>query len=124
MAAPRPLSLLNRSAARSLVSYQRSSAAGLPLILRQRPSNTATGLPRASQRAYADAPPVVKIKKKGRGFFRWTWLLTKLGLLGGTVWFAYAIWDLRQPDEQFEPDPSKKTLVILGKQRLDHFDLR
>jgi NADH:ubiquinone reductase (non-electrogenic) len=27
---------------------------------------------------------------------------------------AYSIYDLRHPEEQYEPDPSKKTLVVLG----------
>lgn len=27
---------------------------------------------------------------------------------------SYVIYMLRTPDEQFNPDPSKKTLVILG----------
>lgn len=39
-------------------------------------------------------------------------LLTGVGLAGN---MAYSIYNLRHPAEQFEPDPSKKTLVILGK---------
>lgn len=37
-----------------------------------------------------------------------------LGLLGGTGYLGYSIYLLRHPEEQLEPDPSKKTLVILG----------
>ena len=117
MAAPRPFSLLHRAPVRSaLVSYRRpfSQFASIaqrssvrPLAVPQLPSQIL-------RRGYADEPPVVKIKKKGRGFFSWVWLLTKLGVLGGAVWFGYAIYVLRRPDDQFEPDPSKKTLVILG----------
>lgn len=39
-------------------------------------------------------------------------LLTGIGLVGN---MGYSIYTLRNPTEQFEPDPSKKTLVILGK---------
>lgn len=35
-------------------------------------------------------------------------------VLLGTGWLAYSIYDTRFPREQIEPDPSKKTLVILG----------
>lgn len=37
-----------------------------------------------------------------------------LSALGGIGWLSYSIYQLRTPNEQFEPDPSKKTLVILG----------
>jgi NADH:ubiquinone reductase (non-electrogenic) len=40
--------------------------------------------------------------------------LTYISALGGIGWFAYHIYDLRHPTDQFEPDPSKKTLIILG----------
>jgi hypothetical protein len=28
---------------------------------------------------------------------------------------AYTVYDLRHPEDQFEPDPSKQNLVILGE---------
>ena len=70
------------------------------------------------RRTYADAPaanlsPEPRPKRRFR-FFRWTWRLTYLSAIGGTGYFTYQIWQLRHPDDQFEPDPSKKTLVILG----------
>ncbi|KAL9612479.1 MAG: hypothetical protein Q9167_002910 [Letrouitia subvulpina] len=65
------------------------------------------------KRTYADgfsAPA----KRRGRGFFRWTWRLTYLSAIGGVGYLGYVIYLLRNPNEQFNPDPSKKTLVILG----------
>lgn len=66
------------------------------------------------RRGYADqAPPAPK--KKRAGFLRWTWRLTYLSaiaLMGST---AYGIYVNRNPVDQQEPDPNKKTLVVLGK---------
>ncbi|MCJ1338875.1 NADH:ubiquinone oxidoreductase [Bachmanniomyces sp. S44760] len=64
----------------------------------------------AFRRSYAEQIS----KRRGRGFFRWTWRLTYLSALGGIGWLSYTIYSLRTPQEQAEPDPSKKTLVILG----------
>lgn len=66
-----------------------------------------------ARRSYADAiSPVTK--RRGRGFFRWTWRLSYVSAIGGLGWLGYSIWQLRTPREQVDPDPSKKTLVILG----------
>ena len=70
-------------------------------------------LQQSFRRSYADAVSPVP-KKRGRRFFRWTWRVTYLSLLGGIGALGYQIYLLRTPDEQFDPDPSKKTLVILG----------
>ncbi|KAL8751964.1 MAG: hypothetical protein Q9199_006074 [Rusavskia elegans] len=65
------------------------------------------------RRSYADAiPPVTK--RRGRGFLRWSWRAVYISALGGVGYMSYVIYMLRTPDEQFNPDPSKKTLVILG----------
>lgn len=94
---------------RSLITTHR------PII--KQPSCAAC-LPRAQlqqtfRRSYADvASPVTK--RRGRGLFRWTWRLTYLSALGGVGYLAYNIYLLRTPREQYNPDPSKKTLVILG----------
>lgn len=70
-----------------------------------------------ARRAYATEAPVpapAAPKKKRFRFLRWTYRLTVLGLLGGTGYLGYSIYLLRHPEEQVEPDPAKKTLVILG----------
>jgi NADH:ubiquinone reductase (non-electrogenic) len=38
-----------------------------------------------------------------------------LSLLGGVAYVGYGIYQERHPDPQTDPDPSKKTLVILGE---------
>ncbi|RJE20485.1 NADH dehydrogenase [Aspergillus sclerotialis] len=70
-------------------------------------------LHRSARRTYADAAPAPKPKKRFR-FFRWMWRLTLLAGIGLTADVAHNIYTLRHPAEQFEPDPTKKTLVILG----------
>ncbi|KAL6895295.1 hypothetical protein HDV57DRAFT_479078 [Trichoderma longibrachiatum] len=67
----------------------------------------------AFRRAYADEAPKPKPGKLRRTF-RWAWRLTYLSALGLVGYTAYNIYEDRHPDEQYEPDPSKKTLVILG----------
>ncbi|KAA8651914.1 alternative NADH-dehydrogenase [Aspergillus tanneri] len=68
---------------------------------------------RTARRTYADATPAPKPKKRFR-FLRWTWRLTLLTGLGMTGALAYSIYELRHPIDQQEPDPEKKTLVVLG----------
>ncbi|KAK5080151.1 NADH:ubiquinone oxidoreductase [Exophiala xenobiotica] len=74
------------------------------------------------RRQYADnkAPEVTlspaaaaKPKRRWR-FLRTLWRITYLSVLGTIGWTAWTVYDLRNPNDQFEPDPSKKTLVILG----------
>lgn len=67
-----------------------------------------------NQSPTATLSPAAKPKKRW-GFFRTIWRITYISLLGGVAYLAYTIYDLKYPSEQFEPDPSKKTLVVLGK---------
>ncbi|KAL9054438.1 MAG: hypothetical protein Q9162_004160 [Coniocarpon cinnabarinum] len=71
------------------------------------------------RRTYADGPPQANlspppVKKKRAGFFRWTWRLTYLSFFAGLGYVGYGIYTSRHPAEQQEPDPNKKTLVVLG----------
>ncbi|CAF9904189.1 MAG: NADH:ubiquinone oxidoreductase [Heterodermia speciosa] len=78
-----------------------------------RPTILKSNLQQSSRRSYADnVAPVAK--RRGRGFFRWTWRLTYLSAIGGLAYLSYTIYAIRTPRDQFEPHPSKKTLVILG----------
>lgn len=70
------------------------------------------------RRSYAELPPTSPIApvKKPRRFrvFRWIWRATYLSLLGGVGYLVYSVWELRHPDDQFDQDPNKQNLVILG----------
>ncbi|KAL1988972.1 hypothetical protein VTN96DRAFT_6961 [Rasamsonia emersonii] len=68
---------------------------------------------RSFRRSYTDSAPEPEPKKRFR-FLRWAYRLTLLAGLGMTGWTAYSIYVLNNPEEQFQPDPDKKTLVILG----------
>lgn len=60
--------------------------------------------------------PAETVKPKRRfKVLRWIWRITYLSVLGSIGYITYVIYDGKHPNEQFEPDPSKKTLVILGK---------
>ncbi|KIN04909.1 hypothetical protein OIDMADRAFT_101786 [Oidiodendron maius Zn] len=64
------------------------------------------------RRTYADVAPAPK-RRRFR-WFRWLWRLTYLSAIAGTGYLAYGVYELRHPDDQVEPDPTKKNLVILG----------
>lgn len=70
----------------------------------------------AFRRAYADEAPKPKPKiGKIRRTLRWTWRITYLSVGALVGYTCYVIYDDRNPLEQVQPDPSKKTLVVLGK---------
>ncbi|KAF2670462.1 external NADH-ubiquinone oxidoreductase-like protein, partial [Microthyrium microscopicum] len=51
---------------------------------------------------------------KFRSFVVWSWRLTYVSALIGAGYITYGVIQMRNPADQEEPDPSKKTLVILG----------
>ncbi|KAK0646631.1 hypothetical protein B0T16DRAFT_330765 [Cercophora newfieldiana] len=87
--------------------------------LRSRPSTTGA---RQLRRGYADQAgaagtgATIPAPKKPRRFrvWRWSWRLINLSLLGGVAYVGYEIYQDRNPEPQVKPDPSKKTLVVLG----------
>ncbi|KAF2723640.1 FAD/NAD(P)-binding domain-containing protein [Polychaeton citri CBS 116435] len=67
------------------------------------------------KRGYADtALPMPKPKKRGAGFLRWTWRITYISAIAGAVYISWGIYQNKNPVDQTEPDPTKKTLVVLG----------
>jgi NADH:ubiquinone reductase (non-electrogenic) len=74
-------------------------------------------LQQSFRRTYAEVSPETQrvVKKRGFRFLRWTWRLTYLSALGGLVFVGYQIYQGRTPADQVDPDPTKKTLVVLGK---------
>ncbi|KAG6018068.1 hypothetical protein E4U54_005975 [Claviceps lovelessii] len=67
----------------------------------------------AFRRAYADEAPK-STPSKLRKTLKWTWRLTYLSALGLLGYTFFIVYQDRHPEPQFEPDPTKKTLVILG----------
>ena len=53
-------------------------------------------------------------KKSGFRFLRWTWRLTWVSAVAGLAYVGYGIYETRNPVDQPPPDPTKKTLVVLG----------
>ncbi|KAI2626622.1 FAD/NAD(P)-binding domain-containing protein [Hypoxylon sp. NC1633] len=75
----------------------------------------ATAIPRQFSRSYADANPTpIKKPRRIRTTFKWLWRATYLSLLAGVGAIIYDGYIDRHPEEQYAPDPAKKTLVILG----------
>ena len=83
-----------------------------------RPSLERSAIQTAYRRAYATLPPpptpTQKPPKRKFGFLRFLWRTTWVSGLLGLGYLSYSIYETRNPIEQVEPDPSKKTLVILG----------
>ena len=65
------------------------------------------------RRSYADNKPQTYFRRS-RVILKWLWRAVWLGTIGGVGYLGYTIYLLRTPPEQLEPDPTKKTLVILG----------
>ncbi|KAI6245387.1 External alternative NADH-ubiquinone oxidoreductase [Erysiphe necator] len=42
------------------------------------------------------------------------WRLSYLSAIGGIAYLVYGVYELRNPTDQFVPEPSKKNLIILG----------
>ena len=94
------------------------------LLANRRPAAPSTlhrpTLSQSFRRAYADGNPVDPAlknkapKKKRFRFLRWTWRLTYLSAIAGSIYIGVGIYEAKHPDDQPEPDPKKKTLVVLG----------
>jgi hypothetical protein len=105
------------------------SAAG-PRLLLQSPRRTIGARPafgsiqgpvtQQFRRGFADGdarvPPPPPKKPRFRKL-RWAWRLGYISAIAGVAYLGYGVYLDRHPEPQVEPDPSKKTLVILGKLR-------
>ncbi|KAI0480835.1 pyridine nucleotide-disulfide oxidoreductase-domain-containing protein [Xylariaceae sp. FL0804] len=126
--APPSRSLVRLSAAAQLLSAQRvavsfarapqagfatTAAARQPRISPSALLSKTRPVSRRFTRSYADAPPRKK-PGKVRMTFRWLKRLTYLSLIAGVAGIVYDGYLDRHPNDQFIPDPQKKTLVILG----------
>ncbi|MCJ1301245.1 NADH:ubiquinone oxidoreductase [Hypocenomyce scalaris] len=105
---------LTAATRRTITTSQRPSIIANPNApVIGKPALSRSALQQHFRRSYAETV-TSKTKRRGRSILRWTWRLTYLSALGGVGWLAYNVYSLRFPNQQFEPDPSKKTLVILG----------
>ncbi|KAI9783250.1 MAG: NADH:ubiquinone oxidoreductase [Geoglossum umbratile] len=102
-----------RASARHVCSGSRRSfvtrARPIPPPPRARPSLPARQPPR---RAFAATAAPAKAKRFP--VLRWAWRLTYISVIAGAGFLTFQIYELRHPSEQREPDPNKKTLVVLG----------
>jgi len=96
-----------------LVALRAPLQAGGALRLSQRASVAQTVAFSSSSRRNADEGAAPKRPSRFR-FLRWTWRITYLSVLGSLAYTGYGIYVNRNPVEQAQPDPTKKTLVVLG----------
>ncbi|KAF2743382.1 alternative NADH-dehydrogenase [Sporormia fimetaria CBS 119925] len=96
-------------------SYQTSQTSLLASRARwaSRPVSHQIALRQSVRQQSTGATPPPKPKKRFR-MLRWTWRAMYLSAIGGIAYVGYNIWEMRNPHDQPNPDPSKKTLVILG----------
>ena len=80
-----------------------------------RPVSHQIALRQTIRQQSTDATKAAVKPKKGFRFLRWTWRISYLSAIAGAAYVGYGIWEMRHPDEQAQPDPSKKTLVVLGE---------
>lgn len=67
------------------------------------------------RRSYAEQKVVSETtKRRSWGFFRWTWRVMYISAIAGLGYTGYGIYQGKHPVEQRDPDPNKKTLVVLG----------
>lgn len=111
IASSRAAFALTSTLRRTISTSPRQSIANARVTVK--PAFSRSILQQQFRRSYAEtvAP---KTKRRGRTTLRWIWRATYLSALGGVGWLTYNIYTLRTPQAQFEPDSSKKTLVILG----------
>ncbi|KAI9803170.1 MAG: External alternative NADH-ubiquinone oxidoreductase mitochondrial [Sarcosagium campestre] len=99
------------------ITTARNASAPLSIVSSRPRQSPITDFQRLARRAFADsAASIPKKTKRGgiRSVLRWSWRIIYLSALGGTGFLAYQIYSLRYPQDQTDPDPDKKTLVILG----------
>lgn len=92
---------------------RRSLATSSQPLLRTRTRATSQMLYQNSRRTYTDDASSAKRAQVFR-YLKYAWRLTYVSAIAGSIYLAYGVYELRNPDEQLVPDPSKKNLVILG----------
>lgn len=111
LAVPQGAVLLQQplAAPRLLLQTSRRTVGARPAF-----GSTQSLIARQLRRGYASEAAPPPPKKRFRAL-RWTWRLGYLSAIAGLVYMGYGVYQDRHPEPQVEPDPTKKTLVILGK---------
>ena len=99
-------------AGRRNLSTQRPSLIANRARWTPRPTQYQIALRQSVRQQSSGAP---KPKPKRFRLLRWTWRLTQLSAIAGLGYVGYGIYETRNPADQPPPDPSKKTLVVLGE---------
>ncbi|CAG8957195.1 hypothetical protein HYFRA_00009396 [Hymenoscyphus fraxineus] len=110
------LNIARNNASNAMRRNFAASASPRSFVTRARPilSNQNCDLQKSFRRAYADVAPAPAKNPKRFRYFKFLWRVTYLSMIAGVAYLGYGVWELRHPEEQFEPDPNKKNLVILG----------
>lgn len=99
----------------SMPAARRALTSSSRILTRARPTTFDNSkFQQSFRRAYAEVATPPAQKPRRFRFFKFLWRVTYISAFAGTAYLAYGVWELRHPEEQFEPDPSKKNLVILG----------
>ncbi|KAK4157089.1 pyridine nucleotide-disulfide oxidoreductase-domain-containing protein [Chaetomidium leptoderma] len=113
LAVPRTGAVLlqqSQAAPRLLLQTSRRTIGARPVF-----GSTQGPISRQLRRPYSsEAAPIPPPKKSRFRMLRWSWRLGYLSAIAGIVYMGYGVYQDRHPEPQVEPDPSKKTLVILG----------
>lgn len=110
---------LQQPARRAFTTTRPSQSLLAPRRLATQSTLNKPALRQSFRRGYADGNPVdpalKSAPKKSRfRFLRWAWRLTYLSAFAGIFYVGFGIYEAKHPNDQAPPDPSKKTLVILG----------
>lgn len=84
------------------------SAPPRPALL---PLNSSARRGQSFHRTYTDQ---ASKPRRGLRVLKWVWRATYVSVLGALAFVGYEIYTLQYPADQAEPDPNKKTLVVLG----------
>ena len=118
--AMRPMMASMSAASRQFASRTFATAPKQSFVSRAQPARAqicSRQLRSSFRRSYADSvSPETKVKAKRSAFttLKWIWRATYLSAFAGVGWVCYGIFESRNPADQAPPDPSKKTLVVLG----------
>jgi NADH:ubiquinone reductase (non-electrogenic) len=110
-AAPNLLTQLQHAGRRSYATTRPSLIADRARWT-SRPVSSQIALRQQVRRQFFNSAPK---PRKRFSVLRWTWRLTYLSALAGLGYIGYGIYVMRNPEDQPDPDPNKKTLVILGE---------